>query len=159
MLFSRFLRSLWSRWFSTQRFQRPRRTARTTGRYIELPTAYKKDILNTAKRAKTRSNSGLQTHRRRQHDIVFKRADYACEICKWSVGQDLHHVYGRGRNKNDWREQEDALLCTCRTCHPLPIQNPGFPSDRGGEKAEEALVRLFGPGIIEKHQESYRSVK
>lgn len=114
----------------------------------------KKMVLDAHKRGKTRRSSGLQEHRRRQHAVVFKRSQNRCEMCLWGKGDDMHHVYGRGKNKDDWREQADALLCVCRQCHPLPIQTPGYPSDPGGKRAEKALVKIYGEGIIAKHRRS-----
>lgn len=119
----------------------------------------KKMVLDAHKRGKTRRSSGLQEHRRRQHRAVSERAKYGnCEICRWTPGTDMHHIYGRGKSKTDWREQTDALLWVCRSCHPLPIQTPGFPSDEGGANAEKTIIRLFGEGVIEKHRRAWRDV-
>jgi hypothetical protein len=55
----------------------------------------------------------------------------------------MHHIYGRGKSKDDWREQPESLLWVCRECHPLPIQTKGFPSDEGGRQAELAIKEVL----------------
>lgn len=124
-----------------------------------MPTAYKTDVLNRSRRGKTRRNSRLQRQRKQMYLIVAERSNSRCEICLWGVGNDMHHVYGRGKNEQDWREQETALLCVCRTCHPLPIQVPGFPATESEKKAEDALERLYGKDITELNRKAYNSWK
>lgn len=68
----------------------------------------------------------LLDHRRRQYRIAADRDDCLCTFCYFQMGKrvkavDVHHVYGRGRSKDSWREKYTVMLCTCRTCHPLPI--------------------------------------
>lgn len=40
--------------------------------------------------------------------------------------QEVHHVYSReSRYPGSFRESYKSMLCVCRECHPLPIQQPG----------------------------------
>lgn len=76
----------------------------------------------------------------RKHTLsVFRRVNAAraierdngqCVICYYNHGveqryDDVHHVYGRGREAGDDREHYTSLMCVCRGCHPMPIQTPG----------------------------------
>ena len=79
-----------------------------------------------------KGKGGLSVHRRKMKRVLFERSNGFCEICQWQVATDLHHVFGRGKNNRDWREQPDALLNVCRLCH-----RPGYVHDRTGESVEE----------------------
>ena len=76
-------------------------------------------------------------HRRKVKREIFFRANGLCEICRWAVGDDLHHVYGRGKTNRDWREQSDACLLVCRPCHPF-----GFVHERTDDGNSVAEVSL-----------------
>ena len=65
----------------------------------------------------------LRLWRRTQKRIVVLRACGICEICGKRVVNDIHHVYGRGRDMHDWREQANVMLATCRQCHPPAIKH------------------------------------
>ena len=70
--------------------------------------------------------SQLQIWRHRQYAIVWRRCIGLCEIrrdCKGRMANDIHHVYGRGRDMHDWREQANVMLATCRQCHPQAIKH------------------------------------
>lgn len=68
--------------------------------------------------SRTTRRSRLATARRKTHNAVKERERGRCGICKWNAGSDMHHVYGRGRSADSWREQADACIWTCRKCHP-----------------------------------------
>ena len=76
---------------------------------------------------------------------VHRRAKGICEIqkkCKGSIMWEVHHVYGRGRDMYNWREQVDVMLATCRQCHPQPIKHkPAGPKLRW---VEEILEKVNG---------------
>lgn len=40
---------------------------------------------------------------------------------------EVHHVYGRGKEAGSFREHFTAFLCVCKQCHAQlpPIQTPG----------------------------------
>ena len=66
----------------------------------------------------------LKRHRHVQYGIAEIRAiNGLCEICNKRLGRDCHHVYGRGRDEHDWREQANVMLIVCRECHPPPIKH------------------------------------
>ena len=75
--------------------------------------------------------------------LVWQRSGGMCEIrkkCKGMVMWESHHVYGHGRDINDWREQVDAQLATCRACHPQPIKHkPAGPKLRWVEEILEKV--------------------
>jgi hypothetical protein len=76
----------------------------------------------------------LQDYRRIQAAYAIHRDFDLCVICFYRYNarrkrQDVHHVYGRGKYAGDWREHYTSLLCTCRQCHPMPIQTPGGNPD------------------------------
>ena len=66
----------------------------------------------------------LREYRRRQYLIAIERDGGMCRHCG-RVAADVHHIYGRGRDKEDWREHHDNLECVCRECHPF-----GYRKDR-----------------------------
>ena len=87
----------------------------------------------------------LSRWRRIQYKAVAARSGMTCEIqknCKGRLIADIHHVYGRGKDKYDWREQANTMLATCRQCHPPPIKHkPAGPKLRW---VEEILEKING---------------
>jgi hypothetical protein len=76
--------------------------------------------------AKADQRSELLDHRRKQYQLTASRDNDKCTFCWYLYGKrvkavDVHHVYGRGKDKGSWRENYRLMLCTCRTCHPLPV--------------------------------------
>lgn len=72
----------------------------------------------------------LKEYRKSQASLAVFRDDGMCAICHFRYHRDrrmddVHHVFGRGRNIYDPREQFTSLLCVCRECHPQPIMYPG----------------------------------
>ena len=83
----------------------------------------------------------LSLHRRKVKRELFERSGGLCEVCRWEVGTDYHHVYGRGKKRDDWREQPDASLLVCRSCHPA-----GFIHERMGTRTLELVLELVVSG-------------
>ena len=65
----------------------------------------------------------LRLWRHTQYKIVWDRSGGICEICRKRVVNDIHHCYSRGKDMNDWREQANVMLATCRQCHPPAIKH------------------------------------
>lgn len=97
----------------------------------------KKNSVRDAAPAK-KGRGGLSLHRRKVKRVIFERSGGLCEICRWQMGTDYHHVYGRGKNNRDWREQSYASLLVCRTCHPH-----GYVHERSDEGSTVAELALF----------------
>ena len=77
--------------------------------------------------------------------IVLRRSKGICEIrkdCKGRGVDDIHHVYGHGRDKDDWRERPSSMLATCRKCHPQAIRHK--PAGPKLAWVEEILERING---------------
>jgi hypothetical protein len=77
-------------------------------------------------KGKTDQKKELLEHRRRQYLLAASRDNDLCTFCYYLHGRhvkavDVHHVFGRGKSKESWREKYTVMLCTCRQCHPLPI--------------------------------------
>lgn len=83
----------------------------------------------------TTRRSRIATARRKTHNAVKERERGRCGICKWNPGSDCHHVYGRSRDPNNWRERPEACMWVCRTCHPT-----GFLTDRGADPELENIL-------------------
>jgi hypothetical protein len=71
----------------------------------------------------------LAEYRRTQAALSIDRDKNYCVFCYFVLGkerlrEDIHHVYGRGKERCDWRESYRSLVGTCRQHHPLPIMNP-----------------------------------
>lgn len=92
------------------------------------PTKLERQEASQARRHK------LSEYRRAQAAIAIDRDNNQCVFCWFLQGKitrrdDVHHVYGRGRDAGDWRENYQSLVCTCRRHHPQPIQTKGGPHD------------------------------
>ena len=88
--------------------------------------SHPKPLASARKLANHARKSQLQIWRHRQYEIVWRRSGGLCEIrrhCKGRMAVDIHHCYSRGRDMNDWREQADVMLATCRACHPQAIKH------------------------------------
>jgi hypothetical protein len=77
-------------------------------------------------KAKNEQKQALKKHRHNAYTVAAARDDNYCVFCyfldkKKVRARDVHHVYGRGKGKESWREQYVYMLCTCRKCHPPPI--------------------------------------
>jgi hypothetical protein len=87
----------------------------------------------------------LKHYRHEQYRIIKNRDGGYCTICYFIFGKkkkahDVHHVYGRGRNQRDYREQYVVMLSTCRECHPPAIHaGPGTTHSLG--YVEAVLVK------------------
>ncbi len=85
------------------------------------------------KRQKQRASFRLADHRRQQALRAKDRDSWRCQICAdkgvTTRALDVHHIFGRGRTKGDWRENYMALLCVCRACHPAPLYSHDWKSD------------------------------
>jgi len=89
-------------------------------------TSYPKPRAADRKLANYSRKYKLRVWRRYQYGIVWERSGGICEIqrkCKGRQSCEFHHCYGRGKDMNDWREQADVMLATCRACHPPPIKH------------------------------------
>ena len=89
-------------------------------------TAKPKPLASARKQAEHRRKQKLYDWRKFSKGLVWIRSKGICEIqkkCKGMVMAESHHVYGHGRDINDWREQVDAQLATCRKCHPPAIKH------------------------------------
>lgn len=76
----------------------------------------------------------MSLHRRTQAARAVYRDGALCVFCyfrdqKKVKGQEVHHVYGRGREVGDWQEDYHNLVSTCRRHHPPPIKTPGANPD------------------------------
>lgn len=73
---------------------------------------------------------------------LFDRSGGYCEVCGWATATDYHHVYGRGKDKHDWRESPGAGLAVCRACHPVGYVHTRGSTGRDGieSKLEQALA-------------------
>lgn len=72
----------------------------------------------------------IDEYREQQALLAIWRDSGYCTICwfyhkRQRAFQQVHHVYGRSRKMDSFREQYNSLLCVCLECHPLPIQFPG----------------------------------
>ena len=97
------------------------------------------------KLAEHERKESLYIWRHLQYVKVLKRSGGVCEIqknCKGREPCDIHHVYGRGKDIHDWREQADVMLATCRQCHPQPIKHK--PAGPKLAWVEEILERING---------------
>lgn len=75
---------------------------------------------------KTDRKDALSVYRRSQAALAKFRDDSLCVICYFEHHRrrhmdEVHHVYGRGKEAGDWRESYQSLMCVCRTCHPPPV--------------------------------------
>lgn len=84
---------------------------------------------------RTRKRSRLATQRRKVHTAVKDREGGRCAICRWNIGTDYHHVYGRSSDPTNWREQDVSGLWVCRECHPH-----GYLHNRGDDPALEKIL-------------------
>ena len=88
---------------------------------------------------KKRSKYSLKKYRRQQYGLALKRDHGICQYCyrlhnKCKQAEEVHHVFGRGREAGDWREDYVSLLSTCRACHPS-----GTSRNHGDTKSEWVL--------------------
>jgi len=71
----------------------------------------------------------LAAHRKLVREVVLERDKHRCVICfhklhgLWTPSTEIHHVYGRGKEADDWREQAENLMTVCRVHHPPPIKD------------------------------------
>jgi hypothetical protein len=75
--------------------------------------------------------------------IIYNRSKGICEIqrnCNGRAVVDIHHCYGHGRDKDDWRERPSSMLATCRQCHPRAIKHK--PAGPKLAWVEEILERI-----------------
>ena len=101
------------------------------------PRAYERELTNAARKR------DLWAWRRIEYEKVYIRSGGICEIqkkCKGRAVDDIHHVYGRGKDMYDWREDHKSMLATCRQCHPPPIKHK--PAGPKLAWVEEILERI-----------------
>ena len=84
----------------------------------------------------------LKLWRATQYQKAIDRDKGMCRICDKIVVQDVHHVYGRGKDMFDWREDYTNLMCVCRQCHPQAIKHK--PAGPKLAWVEEILERING---------------
>lgn len=86
----------------------------------------RKTPLRSRARLGSHKNSKLATYRRKQAEIAAERDEGVCQLCG-GPGDDVHHVFGRGRTVENPRERHTALMVVCRECHPAPLysHDPG----------------------------------
>ena len=76
-------------------------------------------------------NKDLRDYRIIQAAFAINRDDGYCVRCYWmgklKQYEHVHHVFGRGTEVGDVREQYISLLCLCFECHNLyrPIRTIG----------------------------------
>lgn len=78
------------------------------------------------KEEKAEKKALLDEYREIQKRLAVRRDDGYCVFCFFLLGVrehavDVHHVFGRGKDIEDIREDCTSLLCTCRHHHPGPI--------------------------------------
>jgi len=105
-------------------------------------TSHPKPRAAERKAANHERKQQLRIWRLLQYEIVYQRSKGVCEICGKRVVNDIHHVYGRGKDLNDYREQSNAMLATCRKCHPQPIKHK--PAGPKLAWVEEILEKVNG---------------
>ena len=71
----------------------------------------------------------LRAYRQQQAALAIWRDRGLCVICYFKhkrliAFDDVHHVFGRGRKIDSWREKFRNLMCVCRECHPQPASDP-----------------------------------
>jgi len=81
----------------------------------------------------------LRDWRRKQYELAVARDRGACVFCG-KAAQDVHHVYGRGKEIGDKREAYTSLMCVCRACHPGRIV--GDKAGKNLEYVEEKLKEI-----------------
>jgi len=86
-------------------------------------TAKPKPLAAARKQANHARKEQLKQWRRFAYGKAINRDSGKCRICEKHVAQDVHHVYGRGKDMFDWREDYTNLLCVCRKCHPPAIKH------------------------------------
>lgn len=73
----------------------------------------KKGSGTAARRARKKK---LDEHRKKVNREVLERDSYICAHCG-NPGTHGHHVFGRGRSIDDWREAVSSRLTLCPICH------------------------------------------
>lgn len=68
-----------------------------------------------------RPDPALAMYRIEQAQHVVERDGGLCQLCLLHHGEDVHHVFGRGREVSSWREHHTCLMLVCRDCHPSPL--------------------------------------
>ena len=81
------------------------------------PRAADRKLANHALKAQ------LKLWRATQYRKAIERDGGWCRICDKRNAADVHHVYVRGKDMFDWREDYTNLMCVCRKCHPQPIKH------------------------------------
>lgn len=70
----------------------------------------------------------LREYRSHNAKVAIYRDNDQCVICYFREGvttpsTQVHHIYGRGRDRDDGREHYTNLMCVCNACHPQPIKH------------------------------------
>ena len=74
------------------------------------------------KKANEKRKRELTAYRKIQYELAVERDEGGCRFCEKVRASEVNHVWGRGRKAGDWREHFSNLVCTCQSCHPLPIK-------------------------------------
>lgn len=104
--------------------------------------------------AKKAKRGQLLARRQKSYDKAYARDSGLCVFCyfldrKRVKSQDVHHVYGRGKGKESWREHYTVMLCTCRKCHPPAIH--GGPGTTFSLRYVERVMIQANENPINRH--------
>ena len=94
------------------------------------PSDKKKQYKKLHREEEKQEKEALRNYRHVQSALAIERDDNVCVFCYFQgrgrvPRAELHHVYGRGKEPGDFRENYQNLLSTCKACHPPPIHQPG----------------------------------
>ena len=98
------------------------------------PRAADRKLANHALKAQ------LKLWRATQYRKAIDRDGGLCRICDKMVVQEIHHIWGRGSDMFDWREDYTSLISVCRKCHPRPIHHR--PPKKDMEWIEELQKKI-----------------
>lgn len=105
----------------------------------------------------------VKAYRSEQAKLAIYRDNALCAIHFFSHGvrrpyEEVHHVFGRGRDAGDWREHVSSLLCVCRQCHPAGAarapNGPHHPIIRILRKANTSPINEDVKGSVPKFEEN-----
>lgn len=104
------------------------------------PLSHPKPLAAERKLANYELKHQLRLWRHSQYKKAMERDKGMCRICEKHVAQDVHHIWGRGSDIYDWREDYTSLISVCRKCHPRPIHHR--PPKKDMEWIEELQKKI-----------------